>query len=138
MQVTVHLEAGSASLKRSEWASVHPATTSPWKIILTSQAPDKTRILITMHGQPLFRAKIKQGAIKILEFPLYYEVESTMKDDEDDDDDFDFEDEDEDDHSLQTMMTMKTKMTLRRKILILKKTKPSIADVKNASSRKKN
>lgn len=94
IQVIVHLEAGNTCLKRSEWASVHPGDYIPLDDYSYEPGTDKSRVMITLHGQPLFRAKIKQGNIKILEFPLYHEVETPMKDD---DDDFDFEDDDDDD-----------------------------------------
>ena len=43
---------------------------------------------MTVEGVPLFRARIKQGSIKILEFPLYHEVEAPMNKNEDDEDEF--------------------------------------------------
>jgi flagellar motor switch protein FliN/FliY len=62
--------------------------------------------MMTIGGIPMFRARLKQGSIKILEFPLYQEVATPMnknptpKDEEEDEDEFDDSDleetEDED------------------------------------------
>jgi flagellar motor switch protein FliN/FliY len=57
--------------------------------------------MLTIHGHPVFRAKLKDGHIKILEFPLYHEVETPMAKQEDEDDFSDFDDLIEDDTELE-------------------------------------
>jgi flagellar motor switch protein FliN/FliY len=87
LQVIVHLEAGRTALTAKEWESVHPGDYIPLDACSFEPGTDKGRVIITFHGQQLFRAKVKQGNIKILEFPLYQEVDTTMGTDDEDDED---------------------------------------------------
>ena len=50
-----------------------------------------------INGSPFFRAKIKQGSLKILEHPLYHEVDTTMGIPPKNNDDEAFDDSDLDD-----------------------------------------
>lgn len=109
IQVVVHLEAGKINLKPSEWKRIAAGDF----IILDSCSiepnEDKGRVMLTINGSPFFRAKIKQGSLKILEHPLYYEVDRAMEnppkenEEEDHDDeafddaDFDFDEEEVED-----------------------------------------
>lgn len=105
LSVIVHLEAGKVSLKASEWKQIRPGDF----IILDSCSldpdEDKGRVMLVINGSPFFRARIKQGSLKILEHPLYHEVNTPMAtppkndeesshDEDQDDADFDFDDED--------------------------------------------
>jgi flagellar motor switch protein FliN/FliY len=49
--------------------------------------------MLTVEGRPFFRGKIKDGNIKILEHPLYYEVEESMNKNEPDEHEEDLEEE---------------------------------------------
>lgn len=86
LQVVLQLEAGKTSLSRQEWATVNPGDYLPLETCSLEPGADKGRVMITMNGQMLFRAKVKQGNIKILEFPLTYEAQTPMSKDEDDED----------------------------------------------------
>ena len=102
--VLIHLEIGKTQLHSSE---VKQMTAGDFLVLDTcSYEPDtdKCRIMLTLEGRPLFRAKLKQGSLKILEFPLL-EENFSMKNEEDkedeeheesDFDDFDTEHEDTD------------------------------------------
>lgn len=76
LDVTVHFEAGKTSLSLSEWTKVSLGDF----LILDScslKPNGEGRIILTMNGFPIFRGKIKDGNIKILEHPLYHEEEMT-------------------------------------------------------------
>lgn len=102
LQVIVHLEAGRTELTRSEWSSIVPGDFVMLDFCSFEPDSDKGRIMMTVDGVPMFRARLKQGSIKILEFPLFHEVEAPMnKDEKEDEDEFEeseleeTEDEDE-------------------------------------------
>ncbi len=96
LEVPIHLEIGRTKLSQSEWSSV-----SPGDFIMLDQCSydletEKGRVMMTVNGVPMFRAKIKAGNIKILEFPLYYEAASMNNEDSSHDDDLgEFEEGDE-------------------------------------------
>jgi flagellar motor switch protein FliN len=100
LSVTMHLEAGKVNLNLSEWSKVIPGDF----LLLDScslEQPgfDKGRIMLTINGIPFFRGKIKEGNIKILEYPLHHEVEMAPKNPQDDDEIEEFEDSDFEDDS---------------------------------------
>jgi flagellar motor switch protein FliN len=78
LQVIVHLEGGRTHLKLSEWRSIQIGDFLILDSCTLDPSEDKGRIMLTVNGIPLFRGKIKQGNIKILEHPLYHEVHTTM------------------------------------------------------------
>ena len=78
LQVIIHIEAGKTTLGKHEWSKVKPGD-----FILLDQCSldlksDKGRVLLTLNGLPMFRAKLKQGNLKILEYPLTLETEAPM------------------------------------------------------------
>lgn len=102
LDVQVHLEAGRVKIDMSEWKRVNPGDMILLDSCSLDPDEDKGRVMLTINGIPYFRAKLKQGSIKILEHPLYYEANTTMstppknKNTHDEDDDMeglDFEDE---------------------------------------------
>jgi flagellar motor switch protein FliN len=70
---TIHLEAAKTTLSYAEWAKV-----SVGDMILLDKFSSRGRVMLTVNGQPLFRGRMKEGTVKLLESPLYYEVEDTM------------------------------------------------------------
>lgn len=96
IQVIIHIEAGKTTLKKSEWSKVSPGDFVLLDTCTYEPDSDKGRVMLTIDGQPIFRAKLKQGNIKILEFPLYYEVDNPMNNPDDDFEDFDEDIEHED------------------------------------------
>lgn len=107
LEVTVHLEAGRTKLKPSTWAKIQLGD-----FLLLDSCSLKTegegRVMLTVCDMPLFRGKIKDGNIKILEHPLYHEGETAMGTDnsideehfpkEDEESFFDGEDEESEEH----------------------------------------
>ncbi len=76
LEVTVHLEAGRVLIQPEEWKQLKQGDF----IVLDSCSLDpeevKGRVMLVINGSPYFRAKLKKGDLKILEYPLYYEVPS--------------------------------------------------------------
>lgn len=84
--IIVHLEAGRTSLQQTELAHVAPGDYIILDHCTYEPDSDKGRVMMTVNGVPLFRAKLKQGSLKILEFPLYHEAQESMNNKEDDED----------------------------------------------------
>lgn len=106
LDVIVHLEAGRIDLKPSEWQQIALGDFVILDRCSLDPDEDKGRVMLVINGYPFFRAKIKQGSLKILEHPLYHEVDTTMgnppKNNEEeeeafDDADFDIEEEESQD-----------------------------------------
>jgi len=98
LEVTLHIEAGSIQMTHAEWKTIRVGD-----VILTDQCTlnpdgDKGRVMLTINGVTYFRARIKNGTLKILEHPLYFKadtMDSTKKRPEDDEDEEDiFADDD--------------------------------------------
>ncbi len=102
VDVLVHVEAGKTQLTLAEWKAVQIGD----YLLLDSCSlnPDdlEGRVMLTISGKQAFRAKLKSGNLKILELPLFHEVDTQMakqpeNEDEDELSDLDFsEQEDED------------------------------------------
>lgn len=99
IQVIVHLEAGKTSLSKEEWNEISPGDFILLDHCSFEPGTDKGRIMMTIDGMPMFRARLKQGTLKILEYPLFHAVEAPMnnksEDDEFDDTEFDEDFEEE-------------------------------------------
>lgn len=102
--VTVNIIAGSVQLSKKEWNEVTPGDFILLDSCSLVPGEEKGRIMLTVNGAPIFRGKIKDGNIKILEYPLLQEIQTSMatKDEEFDDeslhsehDESEFEEEDE-------------------------------------------
>lgn len=94
-EALVHLEVGRTNLSFEQWSNVH---IGDWvQLDQFSLESDflSGRVMLTVHGKNAFIGRLKEGNIKIVEFPLYHEVETPMAkntQDEDDFDDFDLTD----------------------------------------------
>lgn len=83
IETTVHLEAGKCQMTPQEWKSINLGD-----FLLLDSCTLETehfdgKVLLTINGHPTFRAKLKDGTLKILELPLSHEVETPMaKEDE--------------------------------------------------------
>jgi flagellar motor switch protein FliN len=78
IQVIVHFEAGRVALTRKEWDDI-----APGDFLLLDQCSlegdgEKGRVLLTLNNRTLHRAKVKDGAIKILETPQFHEIETQI------------------------------------------------------------
>jgi len=78
LSVMVSLEAGRTSLKLSEWQKVRLGDFLTLDSCTLKSQAEGGRVMLTIDGAYLFRARIKNGNIKILEHPLYHEVEPNM------------------------------------------------------------
>lgn len=78
VDVFVNLEAGKVQLNLAEWMSVKLGDV----VALDSCSLDSEllegRVTLTVNGRSAFRAKLKDGTLKILESPLLHEVETPM------------------------------------------------------------
>lgn len=101
VQIPVHLEVGRADLTLADWKKMQPGDFVILDFCSLDPTADKGRVMMTVNGLPFFRAKLKDGNIKILEHPLYQEEQTPMAKtpvkDEDFDADFDDESEMEED-----------------------------------------
>jgi flagellar motor switch protein FliN/FliY len=93
LQLTVHLEVGSTAISAREWSTVNLGDFLILDQCSILPGEEKGRVMLTIEGHPFFRGKIKDGNIKILEHPLYYEV--NMKSPTPEDEEEEFEDEEE-------------------------------------------
>lgn len=83
LQLEVHVEAGRTHLKQQEWQKVDKGDflileTCHLQAKGDKEPGEKGRVLLTVNQTPFFRARLKEGSIKILEYPLFYEVGTTM------------------------------------------------------------
>jgi flagellar motor switch protein FliN/FliY len=78
INIVVHIEGGKTHIPLSEWKNMHLGDVLLLDSCSLDVGEDKGRVMLTIDGVPFFRAKVKQGNIKILEHPLYHEVETTM------------------------------------------------------------
>lgn len=78
VEVIVHVEIGNAALKTSQWEDVVPGDFVVLDSCSLKPGEDNGRVLLTINGKPFFRGKLKDGNIKILEYPLYHEVGEPM------------------------------------------------------------
>ncbi len=78
LETTVHLEVGHLALSTNELKKIVPGDFVVLNDCSLSAGEGKERVMLTIAGTPFFRARIKHGSLKILEHPLYYEVNTTM------------------------------------------------------------
>lgn len=98
LTVIVSLSGGKTTLNYSEWNNIHLGDFLILDTCSLDPGEDKGRVILTLNDRPLHRAKIKQGNIKILESPLYQEVDKAMVQKDEhapEDHDEDFEDDEE-------------------------------------------
>lgn len=69
----IHLEIGKTQLFPAELQELSLGDYLVLDSCSYEPDSDKGRLMMTLDGRPLFRAKLKQGSLKILEFPLYQE-----------------------------------------------------------------
>lgn len=91
--VPVHLSCGSVTLSRKEWRECSPGDFVILDSCTIDQDQDKARVVLMVQGTPLFRGKIKDGNIKILEYPQLQEVQTEMIKEHEDEFDEEYETE---------------------------------------------
>lgn len=78
LYVNIHLEAGRVSLTREEFKSLEVGDYLVLDSCQLTPGENKGRVLLTLEKRPIFRAKIKDGQLKILEYPFLYEDRTPM------------------------------------------------------------
>jgi len=73
IQIPVALEAGRVALTYSEWKKISVGDFLVLDFCSLDPDNEKGRIMLTVNGNRFFRARIKQGSIKLLEHPLFHE-----------------------------------------------------------------
>jgi flagellar motor switch protein FliN len=82
IEIVIHLEAGRVTLPLHQWKSLSPGDFITLDHCSVIPGMEKGRVTLTAGGIPLFRGMLKKEQIKILEYPLYHEVETPMNHDE--------------------------------------------------------
>ena len=108
LDLPIHIIAGSTSLKLQEWKKIKKGDLLLLDRCTYDPKTHKGSVELVLDGAPLFRARVKEESIKILDYAFYYEEEKVpMKDDDDDDEEMfadeekmhgDFFDEEEEDY----------------------------------------
>jgi flagellar motor switch protein FliN/FliY len=92
--VPIQLIAGQVVLHQKTWQEIHLGDFLLLDSCSLTLDQDKGRIVLVVNEAPLFRGKIKDGNIKILEYPSLQEVHPSMvKQKETEDKDFDEEED---------------------------------------------
>lgn len=113
LMITVHLEVGRTAIRPSEWKTIQPGDFVLLDSCTVRPHDEKGgRVTLTVNGMPFYIGKIKDGNIKILDHPLYYqsqEEETVMstpqdptKDPHEEDSSFDFDTESEFDSEMES------------------------------------
>jgi flagellar motor switch protein FliN/FliY len=74
LEIPICIEGGRTSLTPEEIASLRPGDFLPLDHPFYIPNSQKSRIFLTHHGIPLFRARVQDGNVKILEMPLQHEA----------------------------------------------------------------
>lgn len=95
IEIPIHLEAGHVSMLFDQWKQVKRGDFILLDSCSLESSGSKGKILLTVNGNLLFRGKLKDGNIKILENPLYHEDWTPMpnKKFEDDEENIEFTEE---------------------------------------------
>jgi flagellar motor switch protein FliN len=91
--VPVQLICGSTTISRKEWNGCSPGDFVVLDSCTIDPGQDKARVVLMVQNIPLFRGKIKDGSIKILEYPQLQEVQTQMVKEHEDEFDEEFETE---------------------------------------------
>lgn len=93
IEMVIHLEAGRIQMPLKDWKSIKPGDFIGMDSCSLESSGRRGRLILTVDGNQLFRGKLKDGNIKILENPLYREDLTPMpnkKFDDDDEENVDF------------------------------------------------
>jgi flagellar motor switch protein FliN/FliY len=105
LELSLKIEIGTTSLPLSKWKEIQTGDCLLLDRCTFDPKTHKGSAELVLDKIPLFRLRIREEGIKILDYAFYYEEEMTAMDEEDIEDDDDFEDEeseeeeDEDDES---------------------------------------
>jgi flagellar motor switch protein FliN/FliY len=92
IKITLRLEGGSTAMTLREWkqASVGDFLLLDRTTLKYGENQSST-LMITLFQQPFFLAQVKDGNVKILDYPLYHEAPTTMVTNDDELDEFEIE-----------------------------------------------
>lgn len=76
--VTISIEAGRTSIKRQDFKLLEKGDFLLLDSCHLVPGEEKAKVVLTFNGRPIFRGKLKEGQIKILEYPLLYEDKHLM------------------------------------------------------------
>jgi flagellar motor switch protein FliN/FliY len=75
---TLHVVIGSTHLKKAEWQAAEAGDFLLLDSCTLAPGDEKGRVVLTINNTPIFRAKIKDRSLKLLEYPLLQEVQTPM------------------------------------------------------------
>ncbi len=101
VDLTLGLQAGLAKLRFDEWKSLKEGDVVLLVRLTVMRGERKGKGLLTLDGRPLFRAKVKRGAMKIIEPITHEEVSNSMQIDDENEEDIVEEEELEDEDDLE-------------------------------------
>ncbi|MFN4175231.1 MAG: hypothetical protein ACK4HV_09035, partial [Parachlamydiaceae bacterium] len=78
LYLDIHVEAGRVLLSRADFKNLEPGDFLILDSCQLIPGEEKKRVLLTLNHKPIFRAKLKDGKVKILEYPLLYEDKNIM------------------------------------------------------------
>ncbi|KAF3362304.1 hypothetical protein PHSC3_001133 [Chlamydiales bacterium STE3] len=96
LEITLQLVAGATTISQREWRASSPGDVIVLDTCTIEPGVDKGRVMLILNELPIFRGRIKDGNIKILEYPLFHEVQTNMSPNDFDDEDSDFDAEESD------------------------------------------
>lgn len=76
IHIPVCLEAGKTSLKHSEWKQIAAGDFLLLDYCTLDLENHRGRMMLTVNGNHFFKARLKDGSIKIVEHPLFYEEDN--------------------------------------------------------------
>ncbi|MBA2727057.1 MAG: type III secretion system cytoplasmic ring protein SctQ [Parachlamydiaceae bacterium] len=92
IKVTLRLEGGSTAMSLGEWKQSSVGDFLLLDRTTLRSGDNQGTLMITLFQQPFFLAQVKDGNVKILDYPLYHEAPATMVTNDDDElDEFEIE-----------------------------------------------
>ncbi len=74
LRIPVSIELGRTFIQKTELLSLQEGDLFLIEHPFYRPGTEKTRAILTVKGMPIFKAKIKDGGMKVLEMPIQYEV----------------------------------------------------------------
>lgn len=78
VDIVIHLDVGTIHLSQKEWEETQIGDFLLFDHCTLIPGKDKGRVRLSASNIPLFRAMVKEGSIKLLEYSTYQEMEPSM------------------------------------------------------------